>query len=176
MEPIKHFSIDLETLGISRRAVILTVAIVTDRGDTLVMAPSIDQQIRDGRVVDGETFRWWLKQSAEARASIADVSESPCHEVRRAVAKMFGQARDSYFVWGNAPSFDCEILADFLGTGTCAMERPWSIWMERDVRTARMAVGRTQPEVAHDALADAAAQLADAIKFTELALAQEVNQ
>lgn len=172
---IRHYSIDLETLDTRTSAVILAIAIVTDLGDELVLHPSIDQQLRDGRTVDGPTFRWWLKQSEDARRAIADASEQTCGMVRNSVTAFFidtAQRRaDRYYVWGNAPSFDCDILADFLSGGAFLDDKPrkpWPFWAERDVRTVRMAVGRTESKTAHDALSDAYAQLADVKKFERL--------
>ncbi|WP_110641075.1 3'-5' exonuclease [Salinicola sp. CPA57] len=172
---IQHYSIDLETLDTCNNAVILTIAIVTDQGDELVLSPNLNQQISDGRTVDAGTFRWWLGQSENARRSIIESEELPCAAVRRRVLEFFNQNKlrnaPSCYVWGNAPSFDCDILADFLSGGAFIDDKPhkpWPSWVERDVRTARMIVGRTEPETAHDALSDAKAQLADVKKFEQL--------
>lgn len=159
-----HISIDLETLSTKTDAVILSIAIVCDNGRELEIHPDIDYQIKYmNRHVDGKTLSWWfgqkeaaLRNQADAvRLDISDASFYTLNFLKENVVS-------TTLVWANSPSFDCDILASFLG------HKPWMFNQERDVRTARMAVGRTEPEVAHSALSDARAQLQDVLRFMEL--------
>ncbi|MGJ8518072.1 3'-5' exonuclease [Carnimonas bestiolae] len=159
----KHISIDLETLGIAKNSVILSIAIVTDTGAELEIFPDIDAQIANGRVVDASTMLWWFGQSEANRKQQTDAPRVSLWIAIETIREFFDEnlgKRTS--VWGNSPSFDCDILADFGGG------RPWDFWQERDVLTARMLVGHTRPSQSHSALSDARAQLEDVMKFMQV--------
>jgi hypothetical protein len=163
----KIVSIDLETLDVQTNSVIMEIGIVVgdDNGMLLEqfrMYPNINQQIAAGRSVSGETILWWLEQDEQARLSQVNGKRSDCDVVRAEFEDFYSRHKDAGFVLGNAPSFDCDILSSFLGY------KPWGFWIERDVRTARMAVPRDQRYVnhqQHDALADAMAQYMDFVTF-----------
>lgn len=159
-----HISIDLETLSTKTRAVVLSIAIVCDNGRELEMHPDLDYQMHGlDRHVDSNTLLWWFGQKESVLNGQSQAIRLPVPEViyytRHFLDENIGP---DTLVWGNAPSFDCEILASFLG------EKPWKFYQERDVRTARMITGRTKPDVAHDALSDARAQLQDALRYMKM--------
>lgn len=161
----QHISIDLETLDTRDTAIILSVGIIADTGEALHHAIDIDMQIAEGRTISGSTLLWWLKQNDDARDAITNAKPLSPIDARALILAFLKSlvTEKKYYVWGNAPSFDCDILAHFLGY------KPWPWYRERDVRTARMAVPHaTKPDTAHDALSDARAQLADAISFMSL--------
>ncbi|TFH84946.1 3'-5' exoribonuclease [Billgrantia azerbaijanica] len=176
MSQIIDISLDLETLAKGPNAVILAIGIADSNGVAFSAAPSVAEQVDEGRAVDDDTLHWWFQQSDEARGMLVAKPDS-CEHVRLVVRKYFQEALahyDEIRVWGNAPSFDCEILGHFLGY------KPWRYYQERCVRTAREILSsRTQPRAAHSALADAEAQLKDVQRFREAmgrcpAVAQEV--
>lgn len=167
----KLLSIDLETLGTSESAVILEIGIVVgDLSGKVIerfsIFPSIDDQIANGRVVSGDTFCWWLKQSSEARKAQYDAKRvSMEHAVDMTIEFINKHMPGTKFVLGNAPSFDCNILVDFLGA------KLWEFWAERDVRTARMMLAENQRAkiaVEHSAVHDAEAQMLDFATFLSL--------
>ncbi|RAH37444.1 3'-5' exonuclease [Halomonas sp. SL1] len=162
-QPI-DISIDLETLAKGPDAAILAIGIVDSYGVAFSCSPSVAEQVAEGRAVDDDTLHWWFQQSDEARGMLVAKPDS-LKAVREHVRDYFQQARENYDairVWGNAPSFDCEILGHFLGG------KPWRYYHERDVRTAREILDRrTQPRIAHSALGDAEAQLADVLRFRQ---------
>jgi hypothetical protein len=163
MTPI-DISLDLETLATTPDAVILTIGIVDSLGGSLILAPSVEQQVAEGRRVEDDTLRWWWRQGPDAHAALQrPVTSFGAARVR--IAAYFGDFKaHDYRVWGNAPSFDCEILGHFLG------EKPWPYYRERCVRTAREILGeRTQPRIAHCAISDAQAQLHDVRRYRQLA-------
>lgn len=164
MSQIIDISIDLETLATTPDAVILTIGIVDSIGSSLALAPSVEQQVAAGRRVEDATLQWWWRQGEEARAALEGPT-SRVGETQKMVHHYFASLRGSdYRVWGNGPSFDCEILASFLGS------RPWPFYQERCVRTAREVLGtRTEPKIAHCAISDAEAQLADVRLYRLLA-------
>lgn len=164
MSRIIDISLDLETLATTPDAVILAIGIVDSNGTTLALAPSVEQQVAGGRRVEDATLQWWWRQGAEARAALEGPT-SRVGETQKMVRHYFAGLRGhDYRVWGNGPSFDCEILASFLGG------KPWPFHQERCVRTAREILGRrTQPRIAHSALCDAEAQLEDVRLYRLLA-------
>lgn len=165
MSQIIDISIDLETLGKGPDAVILAIGIADSHGVAFSATPSVAEQVALGRTIEDDTLHWWFQQSDAARGALVRKPES-LDTVRQVVRDYFRRAAEEYEefrVWGNSPSFDCEILGHFLG------DKPWPYWQERDVRTAREILDdRTQPRVAHSALSDAEAQLADVKRYRAL--------
>lgn len=167
----KIVSIDLETLDVTTTAVILEIGIVVgdDQGNVIEqfrMYPDIQEQLAANRSVSGDTFLWWLEQDEIARCNQTGQSRKSKDEVAREYLSFITPHIDrDTRVLGNAPSFDCEILSDYIGT------KPWNFWQERDVRTAREIIPRSMRCVnteAHNALADAATQYNDYITFLGL--------
>lgn len=164
-------SIDLETLGTSVDSVILSVAMVTNTGDEFHIAINPTEQIAEGRKVNADTIMWWIGPGAgePARGAMTQLMATrmfSAKDARTEIDKFLADVlkkNPRVRVWGNSPTFDCEMLSHFLG------QKPWLFFNERDVRTARMAVGRTTYGTGHDALSDAKAQLADAMNFIALA-------
>jgi hypothetical protein len=165
MTQIIDISLDLETLGKGPDAVILAIGIADSYGCAFAANPSVAEQVAEGRTIEDDTLHWWFQQNDAARGALVRKPEG-LDAVRQVVRDYFRQAAEEYEefrVWGNSPSFDCEILGHFLGG------KPWRYWQERDVRTAREILGdRTQPRVAHSALSDAEAQLADVKRYLAL--------
>lgn len=168
----KLLSIDLETLDTSLKAVVTEIGIVVgdDQGNVIEkfrVYPDIQQQIDAGRTVSGSTILWWLKQSEEARANQYKARRISLESAREELLTFLSRHSDCALYLGNAPSFDCNILGDFLGSD----EKPWGFWQERDVRTARMVVpekDRAKSRVAHDALDDAEVQYLDFVSFLKV--------
>lgn len=163
-------SIDLETLDVRTEAVILEIGIVIgDEQGTVIeqfrMYPDISEQLAEGRTISGSTVLWWMEQEEGARLPQVKAKRSSCESVRTELANFLAGHADINFMLGNAPGFDCDILASFLGI------KPWPFWIERDVRTARMMVPSNKRHSnfqEHDALADAHAQYMDFVTFLSL--------
>lgn len=169
---VTDVSVDLETLATSTSAVILSIGIASNAGHKFHLALDVDEQIAMGRHVSASTFQWWLGDASgeDARVSylalLAKRAPSSVSTARSELLAFFAKLEKEnprYRIWGNGPSFDLEILGSFIGA------KPWQFFQERDVRTARMLVkSRTAPAVAHDALADAEAQLEDIMRFVQM--------
>lgn len=166
----KIVSIDLETLDVTTTAVILEIGIVVgdDQGNVIEqfrMYPDIQEQIESGRSISGSTFLWWMQQQDAIRSSQVTAKRRYKEEVVDEYLKFMSGHTGMSRVLGNAPSFDCDILSDYIGT------KLWDFWMERDVRTAREVIPKCVRYVnhqEHDALADAMAQYMDYITFLDL--------
>jgi len=126
--------IDLETLGLHMSAPIVSVGAAAydyDRGifDEFHMFFNLDEQFKDGRSMNQDTLFWWLKQSAEARASLAD--DTVLRESTLGVCNAFHRwwlglapteaERKNIYPMGNASEFDLAMLRNLWGT-----QMPWS--------------------------------------------------
>lgn len=141
---MNHVMIDLETLGTNPKAPIASIGAVFfdpktgELGERFYCRIDFAQHMRNEAVPDGDTIKWWLRQSAEARAEL--VSDDACR-IGKAVGDFSDWLTDnaddlrSLKVWANSPSFDCTILKSaFVVSHT---DIPWNYWNERDVRTIK---------------------------------------
>ncbi|QOL13274.1 3'-5' exonuclease [Dickeya dianthicola] len=141
---MNHVMIDLETLGKNKNAPIASIGAVFfepetgELGEKFYCRVDFEDDMKNGAIPDGDTIKWWLKQSPEARAELVSDDAIP---VRDAVNQFSDWLTDNadrlggLKVWANSPSFDCVILS-------AAFERaetdiPWNYWNERDVRTIK---------------------------------------
>ena len=159
----KDVMVDLETLGTTADAVIMSIGAVkfnveTDEIDDegFYASISIDSNLDKGRRIDEETLIWWMGQSAQAQA----VFREPKQDLAAALddlAAWFGND-DKLTVWSNGADFDIPMLAhayrqhDWL--------TPWKFWNARCFRTwkglpAARKVNYEKVGVAHNALSDA---------------------
>lgn len=163
----KILSIDLETLDTTRTAVILEIGItVGDETGKVIeqfqVFPDVNAQIKEGRSVSADTILFWMKQDTVIQAEQANAKRHDLEFCRDELGDFLKRHADAQYVLGNAPSFDCDIVADFLG------RKPWNFWVERDVRTARMKVPgeeRFVNHAEHSGLADSEAQFHDFVTY-----------
>ena len=140
---MKHFIVDLETLGTDTSAIITQVGIAEMRltYDAYVITPllacTVDstQQLITGRTFNPDTLSWWTKQlneemlirtAALPRNTVSEV----CTNVYDCLDSTLGK---DDVIWANSPSFDLMILEHFLNQ--YGYKTPWSFRQERDVRT-----------------------------------------
>lgn len=169
---MEHVMLDLETMGSSSRAAIITIGAVFfdprtgDLGDEFEAHIHLEDSAKYGEIDPG-TVLWWLQQSDEARAAL---KPSAKHQpLKEALCGLFEwmvngcQDGGGLKVWGNGATFDNVILRN-----ACQQTQTpvaWSYWNDRDVRTI-VELGRTlrgfDPKkdmpfvgVAHSALDDA---------------------
>lgn len=136
----QHVMLDLETLGTSADAVILSVgAVVFDSDlsdvseeDGFYAVLSMGQQLRKGRTVDPNTFRWWMRQSKDARHSIAD-DKVKRWGVKQALDKLQELIPEKPAgVWGNGSDFDNAMLQHLAAQYGYTL---WPFWKNRCFRT-----------------------------------------
>ena len=134
---MKNIMIDIETLGTSADAVILSVSACYFEPSTGEIGDKFDKQINlkasiaAGRDIDASTVLWWMSQDDNARKQFA---------TNHKAAKMTDVLKDfatfikpKSLVWGNGASFDLTILST--AYARCKLPLPWMFWDERDVRT-----------------------------------------
>lgn len=110
----RDLMIDLESLGVGRDAVIVSMAAVAfdlktgEISDTFTMIVDLDQ---DGGVISPSTVQWWMTQPEEVRRQVTDDERAP---LSSALQMFFSFYRDGGFknMWSNGPTFDEMILRD----------------------------------------------------------------
>lgn len=164
-----HLMIDLETLGTSPGAPVLSIGAcyfdpaTGDIGDKFHERIDAEDALRYARM-SGGTFKWWLKQSDDARRRItqdAGIAAEVFDNFDR-FCRLHGTR--NLRPWGNGASFDITIL-DVSFPRILNREAPWAFWNVRDCRTIKElgeAAGHRWTEklegTAHDALDDAVFQ------------------
>lgn len=161
---MKKVMVDLETLGLTADAVIMSIGAVQfdlDGGideKAFYASVSIDSNLELGRKINESTLIWWTEQSAEARKVFTEpkvMLASALHDF----AEWFPEGAE---IWSNGASFDIPILEH--AYKQLDLETPWKFWDSRCVRTYRnlpgaSRVAKPKPSVAHNALSDAIAQV-----------------
>lgn len=153
--------VDLETMAVSPRSVILTLGAVTfdpftdEIFDELYFRIDLDDQDKLDREIDENTLDWWAKQDpaimeeafgADNRVPLAEAME---------IFHKFAWGCDK--VWSHGAVFDLVILEDI-----CRQLKrpfPWQFWNCRDTRTLFDLADAEMPQAEkHNALADAKRQ------------------
>jgi exodeoxyribonuclease VIII len=158
----KHLMVDLETLAVSPRSVVLSLGAVhfdprgSDINDSIYFKISIDDQDQLNREIDPKTIDWWSKQdpaimeeafSVDNRISLNDAMDR-FHK--------FAWGCESF--WSHGATFDLVIIEDILRQLNRPL--PWNYWQLRDTRTLfDLGFDPEMPQgQKHDALQDAIRQ------------------
>lgn len=159
----KDVMVDLETLGTTADAVIMSIGAVKFNIDTdeiddagFYASISIDSNLDKGRRIDEDTLVWWMSQSPQAQAVFREPKENLAAALD-GLAAWFGND-EKLNVWSNGADFDIPMLAhayrqhDWL--------TPWKFWNSKCFRTwkglpAAKKVNYQKVGVTHNALTDA---------------------
>lgn len=160
--------LDLETLGNSNNAVIVSIgAVVFDTGglkDEFYINIDPESCVAEGLALDASTVLWWLKQSEAARGAITSPARPPV-SLRSALDQFSKWIPVDSRVWGNGATFDNVILENaYRATGLPA---PWGYWNSLCYRTLKSIFWNVEypvfEGVAHNALDDAKHQAKHAV-------------
>lgn len=154
--------IDMETLAVSPRAVILSLGAVhfdpydDQIYDELYFKIDLDDQDKLNREIDPNTIEWWGKQDPEImEEAFSSDNRIPLTEAVDRFHK-FSWGCDKF--WSHGATFDLVIIEDLYRQLNKPL--PWNYWQLRDTRTL-FDLGH-DPEMTkeskHDALADARRQ------------------
>lgn len=154
-----HIMLDLETMGTSLNAPILSIGAVafSHKGidGRFYAANTLKSAVDLGGVIDPDTVMWWLGQSDAARGSLARGRESLMTSMH--LFSMWCSAYDIEGVWGNGSDFDNAILTEAYKRADRI--RPWEYHKNRCFRTLNAIAGEgiSTPDVgtSHNALDDA---------------------
>jgi len=158
--------VDIETLGIHADSVMLTIAAIQfdlesgDMGMSFSRTVDIEDQVRRGRTITGDTLKWWLAQNPETlklnmRAPVP--LESALYDFGE-----FIYDNDLQFVWANGIAFDLAILKH--AYRSIPLPLPWAYYNERDYKTIRElfaapSIVLEDTSIKHNALADCKFQI-----------------
>jgi 3'-5' exoribonuclease Rv2179c-like domain len=137
-----HIMVDLETMGTNTNSIILSIAAIRFVPQTgkhmgkFYRKINIDSYEKDKFTFDGDTLKWWMSQSQEAR------NEAFCGDDRLPIKKVL----EEFITWcrnisGNAivkpwshgASFDIPIVAFVMKH--YKLKEPWGFTDIRDTRT-----------------------------------------
>lgn len=158
----KHLMIDLETLAVSPRTVVLSLGAVhfnpftTDIFDTLYLKIDLDDQDRLNREIDPNTIDWWARQDPLVMEETFSTTDRI--SIQDALNKFHKFAWGCDRFWSHGVGFDLVIIEDIYRQ--IKKPLPWNYWQLRDTRTL-FDLGY-DPEMSkenkHDALQDAIRQ------------------
>lgn len=162
---MKHVMLDVETLGTSADACILSIgAVKFDLESTALddagfyASISIESNLNAGRRIQESTLLWWLNQDKAAQAVFHEAKQT-LHGALTDLADWLGD--QEHFMWSNGADFDLPMVAHAYITN--GLDVPWTFWRSRCFRTYKNLpgakdVGIAFPGVKHNALADAVYQ------------------
>ena len=161
---MKRVMIDIETLSTKQDAIIAQVGIVVSEPgkedfSLLIKLDWLEQEAY-GRVTDVNTLLWWMQADRAQTFVEMGSSQADCLGIEKAVDVIEHYLRGADEVWANSPTFDIACINSLIGTFG---SEKISYKIERDFRTARAlhpTVVYEYPVDAHNALADAQAQVA----------------
>lgn len=170
---MKNIMVDLETLGTSARAPIVSIGAVVfddetgELGNEFYVAIDIESALEHGDPVDPATLKWWMRQSDEARMAVISGTATPWDAMNSFF--QYVKAEDptgEIQVWGNGAAFDNVILAElFREYWGCV---PWKFWNDRCYRTLknlRPDIPFTRVGTHHNVLDDAKSQALHAVQL-----------
>lgn len=162
---MKHVMLDVETLGTSADACIISIGAVKFELDSSAMddagfyaSISVESNLLAGRRIQESTLLWWLNQDKAAQAVFHE-SKQTLQGALADLADWFGDGE--HMVWSNGADFDLPMVSH--AYTSCGMDVPWPFWRSRCFRTYAHLPGAksvTVPfhGVKHNALADAVYQ------------------
>lgn len=136
---MNHLMIDIETLGTTEKAPVISIgAVFFDKngvGESFYITLDSKEQMKSGvRKADQSTLDWWAKQGDEAK-KVFNENTTPTKEgLVKFVEWIAANSNLKYLKpWGNGSGFDISILESiFTDYG---VKIPWKFWNIRDFRT-----------------------------------------
>ena len=167
---MNHVMVDLETLGTTADAVILSIGAVRFdlssgkiSDEEFYSSISVESNLSWKRRISEDTLLWWFKQDAAARQVFFEPKEALEHSLVQ-FSDWIGTGE--HIMWSNGADFDLPMLAHAFSV--CGIEIPWKFWNSRCYRTYKnlpgaKAVKLPHEGVKHNAMADAFSQAQNVI-------------
>ena len=158
----KHLMVDLETLSVTPRSVVLSLGAVhfdpAENGirDQIYFKIDLDDQDKLEREIDQGTLDWWAKQDPKIMEEAFSLEDRiPLTE---AMNRFHNFAWGCDCFWSHGATFDLVIIEDILRQ--LKRPLPWNYWQLRDTRTLfDLGLHPNMPKDSkHDALQDAIRQ------------------
>ena len=161
-----HIMIDLETLGLTPDAVVLSLGAVEfhpnvpGTGREFYVQFDVPSQMRAGRRLDFATIQWWMEQKDDARryAFLDNRYPDPMSLSLERFHTWLGT--DQAYFWGNGAAFDNVLLKSLYGS--CGARAPWRFDRDRCYRTIvglKPEIKRTQLGTHHHPIDDCKSQI-----------------
>ncbi|WP_213132209.1 3'-5' exonuclease [Citrobacter sp. FP75] len=171
---MNNVMIDIEALDTKPTAAIASIAaaffdpLTGAVGDTFYTRVDIEDSARFDGTIGASTVKWWLRQSAAARAELTSNDAKGIFPTLLDLNAFINGADDakSVKIWARETDYDLPIIYSAMRTFDIAP--CWSFWNVRDVRTVHEMVlilqghasSRLVSDVAHQALCDVLNQIA----------------
>lgn len=169
----KHIMLDLETLGNSNNAAIVSIGAYyfdTDdpnNGEEYYILVNPTSSVECGQVMDASSVLWWMQQSEDARKEIisagkigSSLSAALIDFSRWYVTMTKKSGKSSLPVWGNGATFDNVIITN--AYKAVGVDKPWfyrSDYCYRTLANLCQSVHKNEMEgTVHNALDDAKIQ------------------
>lgn len=143
---MKDVMIDIETLSTDSNALITTISCVQcdirngKIGESKEIGIELDQQLKNGAVLDKDTVIWWLSQNKDAIISMIEIEKidvtvalSELNIWFIGLADKLGCKTKDLKLWGNGSSFDNTIVRNLYKRSNIEFVIPY--YNDRDVRT-----------------------------------------
>lgn len=153
--------IDIETLGTSPDAVILTIGAQTFDPLSQGILPQffyarIDTQDQTNRSIQQDTVEWWAKQSFQSQNEAFGDHDRIL--LKSALTDLTRLIWRSNLIWANGPTFDMTILEHAYKSFGLAL--PWNYGKVRDARTIfSLYPDLPKPLATHNSLEDCKRQI-----------------
>lgn len=162
---MKHVMLDVETLGTSADACIISIGAVKFDLESTAMDDagfyaniSVESNLEAKRRIQEATLLWWFNRGKAAQAVFHEPKQT-LHGALVDLAEWLGEGES--YMWSNGADFDLPMVAH--AYTSLGMDVPWAFWRSRCFRTYKNLPGAKDVEIVfdgveHNALADAVYQ------------------
>ena len=164
----RRMMVDIETLGSSEDALVLSIGAVIFNAEEVLhdFYVNVDPYTQSDRKIETSNVMWWLQQSDEARGVLFDKETHPSQAliIALAILEDFYDEHKPQEVWANPPTFDLSIIRHAWMTKYEGKDVnfiwPWKQQMcfRTAMRLAPIHIKREKGPGAHNALEDARRQ------------------
>lgn len=168
-----HIMIDLETMGTSPKAAIVSIgAVAFEKGEIFARFYrniSLKSCMDVGLEVDADTIAWWMMQDDQARFDFSSGHTAPLSDVLNHLARWTDENSPVETVWGNGAAFDNVILRH--AYQAVGLNPFWTYKQDRCYRTVKELhpnIAYIHQGVKHNALDDAISQTMHLMSMVEL--------
>ena len=129
--PAGHLVLDIETLGITKGAAILSIGAVCGEASFYAVISPFEGHVEDG------TLKWWRSGSVDEVALLEAFKPSKPYSLENALRDFlaFIEINKPKYFWGNSPDFDYGHLEHWLNF--YGLDIPWNYYQLRDIRTIK---------------------------------------
>jgi hypothetical protein len=142
--PAIHLSIDIETVGLTTDAGIISIAaIVVPTESTSIVVPQCFYEKISLAYIKAEglfnineaTLSWWDKQPVEAREDSFDGLQTSTAAIIKFAEFIDNLPSDNIYLWANSPNFDLTLLENHFYALGIHKPKKWNFKNFRDLRT-----------------------------------------